>query len=56
MVRDNGAWKIASAHFSANMFDNPLDGIFSKYAKVIFGAVLVLGLLLGFWLGRRKRG
>jgi ketosteroid isomerase-like protein len=55
MIRDHGEWKIASAHFSANMFDNPLEGFVKKYVWAIVAIALGLGLIAGFWVGRRKR-
>lgn len=56
LVRDDDKWKIASAHFSANMFDNPIENAVEKNIWLITGAVLVFGLLLGFAAGRLSRG
>jgi len=55
LVQSNGKWKIASAHFSANMFENPIEGAVSKYIWPELGFALVVGLLLGFFVGRKKR-
>jgi hypothetical protein len=51
LVQDNGKWKVAAAHFSANMFDNPIESALSKNIWLILGGVLILGLLLGFVIG-----
>jgi ketosteroid isomerase-like protein len=56
LVREHEKWKIASAHFSANMFDNPIEKTAEKNIWLIVGAVLVLGLLLGFVAGRLIHG
>ncbi|MCA9777426.1 MAG: nuclear transport factor 2 family protein [Candidatus Eremiobacteraeota bacterium] len=54
MVRDDESWKIVNFHYSVNMFDNPVvDKAMGKIAMIGSGA-LVLGLLVGFLLGRRK--
>jgi len=54
MVRDDESWKIVNFHYSVNMFDNPVvDKAMGKIAMIGSGA-LVLGLLIGFFLGRRR--
>lgn len=55
MIRDADSWRIVNFHYSVNMFDNPVvDQALSKIA-MLSGGALVLGLLLGFLLGRRRR-
>jgi ketosteroid isomerase-like protein len=56
MVREDGGWKVAAAHFSANIFDNPLSSKLTRYATVIGVIIAVVFLTLGFFLGRRGRG
>lgn len=54
MMRDDESWKIVNFHYSVNMFDNPVvDKAMGKIAMIGSGA-LVLGLLIGFFLGRRR--
>jgi uncharacterized protein (TIGR02246 family) len=54
LVRQDGAWKIASVHFSANILENPISGNLKSY--VIGGAIAMalLGLIAGFLIGRRR--
>ena len=52
---DDGAWKVAAIHFSANMFDNPIMGGVQKFAYWIAGGLGLIGLLVGWFLGRRRR-
>ncbi len=53
-LHQNGGWKIASFHYSTNMFDNP---VLTAQRRLLLGgagvAALVFGLL-GFFLGRRR--
>ncbi len=54
LIRDEQSWKIANFHYSVNMFDNPvLSALKGKFA-LVGGAGLLLGLLIGFFLGRRR--
>lgn len=53
LVREGDRWLIASFHYSANVFDNP---ILAKVRKIGFGTAVVLlplGLLVGFISGKR---
>ena len=50
-----GGWKVAAIHFSANMFDNPLMGGFRTFAYALAGGLGLLGLLLGWLIGRRRK-
>lgn len=51
---DDG-WKVASIHFSANIFDNPLMAGFELFAYAIAGILLILGLIIGVFIGRRRK-
>lgn len=54
MVRDAESWKIVNFHYSVNMFDNPvIDKAMGKIAMLACGG-LVLGIIIGFFLGRRR--
>jgi ketosteroid isomerase-like protein len=54
----DGKWRIRGMHMGANFLDNPiLDEVAvdaKKYAMLSGGGGLLLGLLLGFLVGRRK--
>lgn len=55
MRRSDGQWRVASFHYSVNMFDNP---ILAAQRKLLVGIALVGSLLLaavGYWLGSRRR-
>lgn len=51
---DDG-WKVASIHFSANIFDNPLMGGLELFAYAIAGILLILGMIIGVFIGRRRK-
>lgn len=50
-----GRWKVTSAHFSANMFDNPIMNAVERFAWWIAGGAGLLGLAIGWFLGRMRR-
>jgi hypothetical protein len=56
LVNENGKWMIKGFHASANIFDNPVQGIVIKrvalFAGLIAGAV---GLIVGFIAGKLLR-
>lgn len=54
LTRQSGDWQIAAMHFSANIFDNPLDTGLRKYLWVIVGLAALVGLGLGLIAGRRR--
>lgn len=53
--KTNGGWKLAAIHFSANIFDNPLAVGFRVFAYALGGGLLVIGLLIGWLIGRRRK-
>ena len=60
MVRsDDGKWRLRAIHFGTNHLDNP---VLTKVQRTlvhygIVGAIvsLIVGLALGWWIGRRSR-
>jgi uncharacterized protein (TIGR02246 family) len=50
-----GAWKIASFHYSTNMFDNPILSAQRRFLLWVGVAVALLLAAVGFVLGRRGR-
>ncbi len=54
MVKTEEGWKIANFHYSVNMFDNPVVGKMKSTLGWVGGLGLLLGLLIGFFIGRRK--
>jgi ketosteroid isomerase-like protein len=54
LVKDGGSWKIASYHVSANVLDNPVLNTAKNWLYWVGGIALVLGLLIGIFIGRRR--
>lgn len=54
MVKEGDKWLIASLHASDDLFDNPLLDKIRTTAHLWIGAALVVGLVVGFLLGRRR--
>lgn len=55
LLRENGRWLITSLHVSANLFDNPLLTVAKKSGGYVAGAVLLVGVGVGWRLGRRRK-
>lgn len=55
-VKRDGQWKVAAAQFGADMFDNPLLGAAKGLATWAAVGAGLIGLLLGWLLGRRRKG
>jgi ketosteroid isomerase-like protein len=53
--KDNGKWKILTAHIGANIFDNPVLTTLKGWLYKVGAGAGVAGLLLGFALGRLTR-
>jgi ketosteroid isomerase-like protein len=51
----DGKWKVAAAHFSANMFDNPIMAEVKGLAYWLAGGAGLIGLLLGWLIGRGRK-
>jgi ketosteroid isomerase-like protein len=55
LANDGGKWKVVSAHFGASMFDNPLMAGVQKFSYWLAGGTGLIGLLIGWLLGRRRK-
>lgn len=55
LTNQSGQWKVASAHFSANMFDNPIMAGIQSLTYWIAGIAGLIGLAIGWLIGRRRR-
>lgn len=53
--RDDGKWNIASFHYSANIFDNPILNEQRRILIMVAAGLAIVAAGLGFWLGRRRR-
>ena len=54
VAKSNGEWKIASLHLSSNVFTNVLISELKNMLGYAAGGGLVIGLLAGWFVGRRK--
>ncbi len=52
LVKQNGQWKIAGYHISANVVDNPLMDIVKGWLYWVGGGGLIFGILIGFILSK----
>jgi len=55
LVKEDGHWLVASLHASTNLFDNVMLDIAKKAAKIVGVVGLILGLIAGWLLGRRRK-
>ena len=55
LVNAGGQWKVTSAHFSANMFDNPIMNAVESFAWWIAGGAGLMGFAIGWFVGRMRR-
>ncbi len=55
MVKYEGRWVVASLHASVDVFDNPLLAAAKKTGMGLGIGGLIIGVLIGWMLGRRKR-
>jgi len=53
-VYRDGAWKVASAQFGADMFDNPIVAAAKSMTTWFAAGAGLIGLLLGWFMGRRR--
>jgi uncharacterized protein (TIGR02246 family) len=54
-LRTGDDWRVASFHYSANVFDNPILLEQRKWLLIIAAACAAVAALLGFLLGRRSK-
>lgn len=54
LAQEAGTWKIVALHFSANIFDNPIDTALRRYLWLILAAAVAIGLVAGLFLRRRS--
>ena len=55
LVKDGGKWLVANLHTSDNIFDNPLLNTMKSALKWAGVGSLMLGLFIGWLMGRRGR-
>jgi ketosteroid isomerase-like protein len=55
LANDGSKWSIASIHFSANMFDNPILATLKTFSYWLAGGLAALGLVVGYVFGRKGR-
>ena len=55
LVRQDNRWLISGIHYSVNMFDNPLLNSAKRMAWYAGIGAGVVGLIVGFFIGRRRR-
>jgi ketosteroid isomerase-like protein len=56
LSRSNGTWKLAAIHFSADLSDNPYLTALSSFWKWVTAGTGLAGLVIGYFVGRRRRG
>jgi ketosteroid isomerase-like protein len=56
LVKEGDKWLIASLHASDNLFDNPVLAMAKRTGYWAGGGGLVLGLIVGSFLTRRRKG
>ena len=54
MIKDQGTWKILAIHNGTNFLDNPLLEAAEDSVYYFGGGGLVIGLILGVLIGRRR--
>jgi ketosteroid isomerase-like protein len=55
LSRQNGPWKLAAIHFSADLSDNPYLTAMSRFWKWVAAGTGLAGLAIGYFVGRRRR-
>jgi len=55
LVKEDGHWLVASLHASTNLFDNVMLDLAKRAAKIVGVIGLILGLIAGWLLGRRRK-
>ena len=55
LVREEQSWKVANLHYSVNVFENPVLTKLKHTMLLIAGGLLLLGLFLGYFIGRQRK-
>jgi ketosteroid isomerase-like protein len=55
LVKENGHWLVASLHVSTNLFDNVMLDLAKKSLGVAGVVCFVAGVLIGWFVGRRRK-
>ncbi|MGH7137146.1 MAG: YybH family protein [Pirellulales bacterium] len=55
LVKRDGQWRLANYHTATDVFDNPLLRTAKRWLWWAAGGGLLVGVLVGFLLGRRRR-
>ena len=55
LVKEGDRWLVANLHASSNLFENPLLGAMQRWIYIAGGGGLVLGLIAGWLVMRRRR-
>ncbi len=55
LVKENERWLLAGYHVSLNALDNPLFNAAKRAVYWAGGVAAVVGLVVGLWIGKRKR-
>jgi ketosteroid isomerase-like protein len=56
VIKDEDRWKILAVHNGTNFLDNPLLAVAERAGYYYAGGALLVGVLIGFFLGRARRG
>ena len=55
LVKEGDRWLVANLHASSNLFENPLLGAMQRWIYIAGGGGIVLGLIAGWLVMRRRR-
>ena len=56
LSRQDGPWKLAAIHFSADLSDNPYLTALSSFWRWVAAGTGLAGLAIGYFVARRRRG
>jgi ketosteroid isomerase-like protein len=55
LVKEDDRWQLAGYHISMNVLDNPILNAATRSLYLVGGVALLLGLIVGVLIGRRRR-
>ena len=55
LVKEGDKWQLSAIHYSVNMFDNPLLNNAKNLAWMVGAGAALVGLIVGFFIGRLRR-